>query len=107
MTATATAVIEKQPIDTIIPDYVKKSKRKRLFKNEPKERQLGPHGSTGSFINSQGRRIASYYWPVREQYCPFMLSMILLACIYCQRYLTVLPRTARHGMFLLAGTWQG
>ncbi|CAL5219173.1 g957 [Coccomyxa viridis] len=63
MTATETAVIEKQPVDTIVPDYFSKTRRRTLFKNEPKERQLGPHGSSSSFLNSQGLRIASYYWP--------------------------------------------
>ncbi|CAK0746028.1 hypothetical protein CVIRNUC_001662 [Coccomyxa viridis] len=63
MTATETAVIEKQPIDTIVPDYIKHTRRRTLFSNEPKERQLGPHGSSSSFVNAQGLRIASYYWP--------------------------------------------
>ena len=64
MTATGTAVIEKQPVDTIVPDYITKTRRKTLFRNEPKERQLGPHGTSSSFLNSQGLRIASFYWPV-------------------------------------------
>ena len=67
MTATETAVIEKQPVDTIVPDYIKHTRRRTLFSNEPKERQLGPHGSSSSFVNAQGLRIASYYWPVSTQ----------------------------------------
>jgi hypothetical protein len=82
MTATEIAVIEKQPVDTIVPDYINKTRRKTLFKNDPKEKQLGPHGSTGSFINSQGLRIASYYWPVRRQQCPSMTQSPPVALIF-------------------------
>ena len=76
-------MIEKQPIDTIVPDYIKHTRRRTLFSNEPKERQLGPHGSSSSFVNAQGLRIASYYWPVSPQACrlptDFMLRYELLA----------------------------
>ena len=84
MTATETAVIEKQPVDTIVPDYFSKTRRKTLFRDEPKERQLGPHGSSSSFLNSQGLRIASYYWPVWSSTAPFCIAFVPLvfSCIY-------------------------
>ena len=67
-------MIEKQPVDTIVPDYIIKTGRRTLFNNDPKEKQLGPDGSTSSFVNSQGLRIASYYWPVRRQQCPSLIQ---------------------------------
>ena len=77
MTATETAVIEKQPIDTIVPDYIKHTRRRTLFSNEPKERQLGPHGSSSSFVNAQGLRIASYYWPVSPLACQLTADLVV------------------------------
>lgn len=50
--------------ETIIPPVFKSMNRRCLFSGEPKSNQLGDTGVQGSFLNAQGLRIASYFWPV-------------------------------------------
>jgi hypothetical protein len=65
MTATETATIANPPVfETVIPDYFDSKRRPSLFVGEPKTKQLGELGVQSSFVNQQGLRIASYYWPV-------------------------------------------
>jgi hypothetical protein len=66
MTATETATISKDATETVIPSYFDAKKRQCLFEAEPKQNQLGDHGTQGSFVNSKGLQIATYYWPVRR-----------------------------------------
>lgn len=65
MTATETAtVVDEIPVETVIPSYFDTKRRPSLFSHEPKVEALGATGCQGTFVNSQGLRIASYYWPV-------------------------------------------
>ncbi|BDA41799.1 Monoglyceride lipase [Coccomyxa sp. Obi] len=64
MTATETATVVDQPaVDTIVPEYFDSKRRPSLFSHEPKSEALGASGCQSSFVNAQGLRIASYYWP--------------------------------------------
>lgn len=65
MTATETAtVMDQMHVDTIVPEYFDSKRRPSLFSHEPKSEALGSSGFHSSFVNAQGLRIASYYWPV-------------------------------------------
>lgn len=78
MTVTQTAIIADPPaIDSIIPEYFDSKRRPSLFQSEPKVRQLGEVGVQGSFVNSQGLQIASYYWPVSF----LMPDRLMPACV--------------------------
>ncbi len=67
MTATETAtVVDPSPVQTVIPSYFDSKRKPSLFAQEPKSEALGPSGFHDSFVNGQGLRVASYYWPVSD-----------------------------------------
>lgn len=78
MTATETAtVVDESPIETVVPAYFDSKRRPSLFSQEPKSEALGSNGFQDSFVNAQGLRIASYYWPVSFSLYPTVLSILM------------------------------
>ncbi|KAK9908837.1 hypothetical protein WJX75_003567 [Coccomyxa subellipsoidea] len=74
MTATETAtVVDESPIETVVPAYFDSKRRPSLFSQEPKSEALGASGFQDSFVNAQGLRIASYYWPAQKSARAVML----------------------------------
>ena len=59
-----TTTVLENGFKTVIPPAFEGLNRRCLFSGEPKINQLGDSGIQSSFLNAQGLRIASYFWPV-------------------------------------------